>query len=54
MIQQKRTSPWKLVSVVLFIVGLGIINVFQGNAALALGITLMTAGIALLVLRGFR
>ncbi len=52
--QQKRSSPWKLVSVALFIMGLGVLNVFSGIAAFALGIVLMTSGIALLVVKGFR
>jgi hypothetical protein len=52
--QQKRTRPWKLVSVALFITGLGVLNVFTGIASFILGICLMTSGIALLVAKGFR
>ena len=54
MMQQKRTRPWKLVSVALFITGLGILNVFTGITSFVLGVGLMTLGIALLVTKGFR
>ena len=54
MTQQKRTRPWKLVSVALFITGIGILNVFTGLASFILGVGLMISGIALLVAKGFR
>ena len=52
--KQRRTGPWKLVSVALFITGLGVLNVFTGNASFILGVSLMTLGIVLLVAKGFR
>ncbi len=54
MMQQKRSRPWKLVSVALFITGLGILNVFPGITNFILGVGLMTSGITLLIAKGFR
>ena len=54
MMQQRRTGPWKLVSVALFIAGLGVLNVFAGITSFIIGVSLMTLGIALLVAKGFR
>ncbi len=54
MMKQKRTGPWKLVSVALFITGLGVLNVFTGIMSFILGVSLMSLGIVLLVAKGFR
>lgn len=52
--QQRRAGPWKLASIAIFIIGLGVINVFSNLAGFVLGILLMASGIVLLVGKGFR